>query len=418
MRASNALLPTQGFLVEQLLAPQQARTAFFARAPLAPLGVQRVTLENASGRFLARDVLADCDYPSVSRSAMDGFAIRSSEAPGTFLITGEVAMGRLAAQEVPPGGAMRIPTGGALPPGADAVIPIEDVLPSGHRIEIIRAVNPGECLTPIASDMKTGEKVLCRGQVLGAAEIGVMATLGVTQVPVYRRPVFGILSCGDELIEPSKKALPGEIRDSNRYAIGVALQGMGVDVRHFPTVADRAQEVRNTLRSAVEDCDGVILTGGSSVGEKDLTPRVITELGAPGVIVHGLRVKPGKPTVLAAIGEKPVFGLPGNPASALIILEAVLRPLIDAMTGNASRPRVIAATAEEVFSGRSGWTWFAPVAVRSQGFQYMARPLLIRSAFASLLARAGGFVTLGENHGTTEIGELVYVTPFSTGGRW
>lgn len=418
MRASNALLPIRGFLAEQLLAPQQARTAFLARVPLAPLGVELATLHNATGRILAEDVRADCDYPSIPRSTMDGFAIHSCDVPGSLRVFGEVAMGQLPTQEVPAHGALRIPTGGALPPGADAVIPVEDVVQSSERIDVRKVVNSGDCLTPVGCDMKKGEHILCRGRALGAAEIGVLATLGITDVPVYRRPVFGVLSSGDELIDPAEKPLPGQIRDSNRYAVAAALRAMGVDARHFPTVADRPEELRRALEHAVEHCDGVILTGGSSVGDKDLTPRVIAQLGTPGVIVHGLRVKPGKPTVLAAIGDKPIFGLPGNPASASIILEAVLHPLIAAVTGDSSRSPLIAARAQESFSARPGWTWFVPVSLRGEGTQLVACPLPIRSSFTSLLSRAGGFVTLGEDHGTTGVGEFVYITPFLSGGRW
>ena len=349
---------------------------------------------------------------------MDGFAIRAGDAPGVFAIVGEVLMGRQSIQPVTAGGAMRIPTGGTLPLGADAVVPIEDVKQAGERIEIGKTVTAGDCVTPAGADMKSGDTILRRGRELGAAEIGVLATLGIIAVRVYRRPIFGVLSSGDELIEPSQMPSPGEIRDSNRFAVAAALQAMGVDARHYPTAADRPDALRSVLENAVRDCDGVVLTGGSSVGERDFTPRIVAELGSPGVLVHGLRVKPGKPTVLAAIGDKPIFGLPGNPVSALMILEAVLRPLIAALTGDAWAPPAIPARAEEIFRGCPGWTWFVPVGVRREGFDVVARPLPIRSALSSLLTSAAGFVTLGENHGSTAVGDLVYITPFSSGGRW
>ncbi len=418
MRTTNALLPSKGFITQELLAPEQAHIAYLARVPLAPLGVELVALPNAPRRVLAETVYADADYPSVARSTMDGFAIRSRDVPGTLRVAGEVMMGRLWTDELPAHGALRIDTGGALPKGADAVIPIENVRTSGDWIEVDNAAQQGDYLTPVGSDMKNGEQILHCGRALGAAEVGVLATLGVIEVPVYRRPVFGVLSSGDELTDCSQQPAAGKIRDSNRYAVAAALDAMGVQAMHFPTVRDRADELASMLATALAQCDGAVLTGGSSVGEKDLTPRMIAALGSPGVVVHGLRVKPGKPTVLAAIGKKPVFGLPGNPVSALIILEAVVGPLIRRLTGNASVTPGIPARAVQAFSGRIGWTWFVPVCVQRDGPQYTARPLVIRSAFTSLLSRASGFVTLAENHGTTPVGELVEVMPFSSGGQW
>jgi len=175
--------------------------------------------------------------------------------------------------------------------------------------------------------------------------------------------------------------------------------------------------LRAMLAAALEECDGVILTGGSSVGMRDLTPQALASLGAPGVVVHGLRVKPGKPTVLGAIGSKPVIGLPGNPASSLTILEAVARPIVVAATGErAGAPVVLEATAAANFHGREGWTWYVPVRLRNEAGRLFAEPLAIRSSHTTLLARAAGFATIGESPAQVEAGSQIRVTLFSSGG--
>ena len=329
-----------GFQTDALLAPEQAQRRYFELAHLRAPQTEFVALERAFGRILAQDALADAQYPAAPRSAMDGFAVRAAETPGRLRIAGSVRMGHPWDGELPPGSAVRIPTGGVVPAEADAVVPIEDAVESGEEVTIAAAVPVGDCVTPAGSDMRAGELLLKAGRRIGGAEFGLLATLGVTSVPVYRKPVVAVLSSGDELVDAASVPGPGQIRDSNRWAIAGTLEALGAVVRHVPTAPDEPAHLEALLREAVAACDAVVLTGGSSVGEKDLTPRIVQRLGHPGVLVHGLRVKPGKPTVLAAIDGKPVIGLPGNPASALMILEAVAAPAIRAIAGGGARPAV------------------------------------------------------------------------------
>jgi molybdenum cofactor synthesis domain-containing protein len=406
-----------GFDESRLLAPSQAIVAYFARATIGPVGIEAVALGAAHGRVLAEASVAREDHPSHRRSMMDGFAVASAEGAGRRRIAGEVLMGRPPPHALEAGTAMRVPTGGALPDGADTVVPQEDVAIEGDTIVLPEAIEAGEFVSQPGEDVRAGEAVLPAGRRLGGPELGVLATLGITSVPVFKRPRIGIVSTGDELVEPHERPGIGQVRDSNRYAIAASLAAFGAEVVQLPRALDTPEALRAVMRAALESCDALITTGGSSVGARDLVPDIVAEMGAPGAIVHGLRVKPGKPTLLAAAGAKPVIGLPGNPTSSLMILEAIVRPIVTALTGErGARPTTLAAVALAPFAGRAGWTWFVPTRLRLAGGRLQAEPLRIRSAQTSLLARASGYATIGEDPAHVAAGEIVNVTLFSAGG--
>jgi molybdopterin molybdotransferase len=408
-----------GFDESRLLAPEQAVIAYLSRAAIGPAGIERVPLEFASGRILAEDAVAAEDHPLHPRSTMDGFAFAStSGGAGVRLqVVGEVLMGHAPPRGLERGEAMRVPTGGAIPAGADAVVPQEDVDLDGEGLFLREAGRPGDFITRQADDVKAGERVLEAGRRLGGPELGVLATLGITYPALYRRPRVAIVSTGDELVDADAVPGIGQVRDSNRYAIAGALAAFGAEPVQWPRAADTLDALRSAVRGALAAHDAVVTTGGSSVGARDLVPQVVAELGAPGAIVHGLRVKPGKPTLLAAVGPKPVIGLPGNPASSLMILEAVVRPLVAALTGERGfRPIVLEAVARTPFKGRPGWTWYVPARLHLSGAQLEAEALQIRSAQTSLLARASGYAAIGENSAPIATGEMVRVTLFSCGG--
>jgi len=411
MRALQSDLQTTGFRNEELLAPEQALTLFFARAQLLERRTEIVPLEAAAGRVLARPAISTADYPAVARSAMDGFAARARETPGTLRIEGEIQMGQTWAGELGTQSAIRIPTGGALPAGADCVVPIEDAKIEDGLVRLAES-SPGAHIVPAASDMRAGETVLEEGRRIGGAELGVLAALGIAEVAVYAVPVFGIVSSGDEIVDVRAEPGPAQVRDSNRWALAAALARLGAAAKHYPIAPDGEAEYGRILQTAVAECDGVILTGGSSVGLRDLTPRLVDRCGPPGVIVHGLRVKPGKPALLASAHGKPVIGLPGNPTSALIILEAVVWTIVAQCAGAVPvRPEVQAVLASPVRK-RLGWTQYVPVRLEETGGLCKAFPLDMHSASVSLLARASGFLTLGETVESAAAGETVTAMRF------
>jgi molybdopterin molybdotransferase len=415
MQFVNPVLPESGFAVERLLPPGQAMVAYFARVAVTPPAIERVALEDALGRFLAEEIHADADYPSTARSLMDGFAVRAAETPGEFTIEETVRMGDAPSRTLSAGCVAPIPTGGALPPGADAVVPIEDARVTGETVIIKSAASPGENVGERGGDMRRGERVLAARRRIRAPEIGVLATLGVTAVPVYRRPVVAVLSSGDELVDVAERPGPGEIRDSNRYAAAASLRAMGAQPRHYPILRDEAAEFELALRRAIDECDAVAVTGGSSVGERDRLPHAVAAIARPGVVVHGLRVKPGKPTLLGADGGKPILGLPGNPTSALMMLEAVAAPIVGALVGGCVLPAAVPARLAEAVRSRAGWTWYIPVALEEDGGLLRAHPLTLRSFSVSLTARADGYIVMDERDDEWPPGKDVTVIKFLEG---
>ena len=415
MQSVNPLLPETGFTFERLLPPRQAIVAFLTRVAIPRPSSELVALDEAPGRVLAEAIVADDDYPAAPRSLMDGFALRAQAAPGTFEIVEDVRMGGAPIHAVSDRLASRIPTGGVLPAGADAVVPVEEVRAVDGRIVVGAPVAAGENVAERGGDMRCGETVLPAGRRIRAPQIGVLATLGRTTVPVYRRPVIALFSSGDELIDPGQRPRPGQIRDSNRHAVAASLRAMGASPRHYPTLRDEAPEFESAIAAAIAECDAVVVTGGSSVGERDRLPRAVAAIADPGVVVHGLRVKPGKPTLFGAHGGKPIVGLPGNPTSALMMLEAVALPIVAALAGAPLAAPSLQASLAGPSRSRRDWTWYVPVRLEDDGGLPLAHPLALRSFSVSLTARADGYIVMEERDEEWEAGALVTVHRFLGG---
>jgi molybdopterin molybdotransferase len=291
-------------------------------------------------RVLAADLVASVDLPPFERSAVDGWAVRAADVAAASVASpvrlhhaGEVRMGAPADAAVLPGFAARVPTGGALPDGADAVIMQEHVTAETLGVVVRRPVRAGDNVVGRGIDVRAGEVVLRRGRRLRPADLGVLAGQGWTRVPVAVQPRVAIVATGDEVVAPSAPLAVGEVRDMNSFALAGAVQEAGGAPAVLGIVRDDRDTLEEILRRACRDHDVVLVSGGSSVGERDVAPDVIASLGPPGVLVHGIAVRPGKPTLLAAAGDVPVIGLPGNPVSALVIFDLFVRPVVGAMLG-------------------------------------------------------------------------------------
>ncbi len=402
-------------MAERLLPPRQAIVAFFARVTISPPQTELIALDEAPGRVLAEPIAADQDYPNAYRSAMDGFALRACETPGAFDIVQEVRMGTAPAASIAPSCACRIPTGGVLAQGTDSVVPVEETRVVQNRLVVDTTVTTGANVVERGADMQRGDIVLQASRRIRAPQMGLLATLGVTAVPVYRRPVVAVFSSGDELVDPGRTPSLGQIRDSNRYAVAASLRAMGAEPRHYPTLRDEQSDFESALAAALAECDAVVVTGGSSVGERDRLPHAVAAIADPGIVVHGLRVKPGKPTLFGANAGKPIIGLPGNPMSALLMLEAVAAPIIAALVGAPIVAPTLQARLAAPARSRADWTWYIPVRLRHEGGAPFADPLPVRSFSVSLAARADGFVVMEERDEEWPAGTLVSVLSFLGG---
>lgn len=315
----------------------------------APLGIENVPLMSAPGRYLAQDVLADADLPGLPRSSVDGYAVIASDAATDLRVLGEVTAGRLGDAPVTPGSAVRIMTGGSLPEGTDAVVMFEDVEEVDGRAILQHKPRRGENVHPPGMDLSAGQTVLCRGRRIGPAEIGLLATVGRVQVPVFRAPRVGVLATGDELVDPDQTPPPGSIRDSNRFAVMTAVQDAGAEVVFQAHVLDDEASLERSMREALAGADVLITSGGVSMGTRDLIKPLLESLAT--IQFGRVSFKPGKPLTFATTAEgKLCFGLPGFPVSSLITFEVFVRPALLKMCGADQwvRPRVEAVLAHDL----------------------------------------------------------------------
>ncbi|MHB8642556.1 MAG: molybdopterin molybdotransferase MoeA [Gaiellaceae bacterium] len=314
-----------------LLTIDEALAAIFER--VTPVAAERVEVEQADGRVLAEDARATVDLPPFPSSAMDGFAVRAADTPGTLPVVEQIPAGRPAPRALAPGEAMAISTGGVVPDGADAVIPVEYVVQYDNDVEISGAAAVGIHVRPRGGDVAAGELVLAAGTRLGPAQVGALAAAGIAEAVVARRPRVAIVSTGSELQRPGEPLRPGQIYDANAVMLAAALRSTGADVVTLTAVADDEPAQRATLERGLE-ADVLVSSGGVSVGPHDLVRRIEAELGVEEVFWR-VAVKPGKPLAFGVRDGTLVFGLPGNPVSALVCCELFVRPALLALQGAA-----------------------------------------------------------------------------------
>jgi molybdopterin molybdotransferase len=315
--------------VGALLSIEEAQRLILER--VKPLGPEQIALEDAAGRVTASPALAGVDLPPFDSSAMDGFALRSDDTPGTLPVVARIAAGRPADRRLEAGEAMAIATGGAVPPGADAVIPLEYVVDHGNSIEIKDRVEVGSNVRPRGGDVQRGAVVVEAGARLGAAQLGALAAAGIADISCARRPRAAVLATGSELRRPGEELAPGEIYDANGVLLATQLQSAGAEVERLDSIVDDEAAHRAALEDGV-GADVLVTSGGVSVGPHDLVRSVGRELGIEEVF-WGVAAKPGKPLWFGVRDRSLVFGLPGNPVSTLVCFELFVRPALEALQG-------------------------------------------------------------------------------------
>lgn len=400
-----------------LLPPQEGLELLLSQLRMTT-GVEEVQTSQALGRVTSHAVMAPHPLPAFPRATVDGYALRAADTfgasdslPAYLRLIGEVPMGADAGFSLEPHTCALIHTGGMLPQGSDAVVMVEHTQGSRpEEVEVLRACAPGENVLKVGEDVQEGELILPPGVRLRPAEIGGLMALGLTSVQVRRPPKLGILSSGDEVVAPEIEPGPGQVRDVNAYTLSaLALHAGGAPVR-YGIVPDQAKALRTVAQKALEECDVVVITAGSSASTRDLTAEVIHSLGAPGVLVHGVNVRPGKPTILAACDGKAVIGLPGNPVSALVIAWLFVVPVIENLLGltRRLRPQVRARLAINLSSqaGREDWI---PVRLDYSQRQPVADPVFSKSNLIFGLARADGLVRIPPDATGLAAGEEVDV---------
>jgi len=387
-----------------LLTPQEAKERFARAYTPRPRGSEHVPLAEAYGRVLAQDATAREDLPPFDRSTVDGFAVRAADVAGAGLesraalrLVGEVQMGATAAVPVRAGETVRLPTGGMLPEGADAVVMLEDVEERDGEIAVGRPARPGDNVIRRAEDVRRGDLALRSGTRLRPQDVGLLAAIGVTQVPVFVRPRVTILATGDEIVAAERAPEGGQVRDVNSYTLAALVRQEGGEPRAGGIVADVYETLLAALRGARRDADLVLVSGGSSVGAKDAVARAIGELGRPGVIVHGVSIKPGKPTILALVDGTPIIGLPGHPVSGMVIFDVFVRDMLRGLAGRAdARPfgRVVRARLMHPIPSAGVREDHIRVFLEQRDGEMRAVPVLGKSGIITTMTRADGIVVV------------------------
>jgi molybdopterin molybdotransferase len=388
-----------------LLPPEAAIEVFIEAIPkdrnAAP---EKVPTEEALDRILFETITAPHPLPPFNRSTVDGYALRARDTfganpglPAYLDIAGEVEMGKPAGQNLEAGQAIVVHTGGMIPRGSDAVVMLEDTqLAREGEVEILRAVAVGENVIQEGEDVKTGDPIFQSGQRLRPQEIGGLMAFGLTQVQVARRPRVGILSTGDEVIPPNTTPQHGQVRDINSYTLSALVARAGGEPIRRGIVPDRRQELEKAAKKAQQEDDILVITAGSSVSARDITAEVIASLGTPGVLVHGVSIKPGKPTILAVADGMPTIGLPGNPVSALISAGLFLVPVIHRLLGveqNTLKASLSAELSVNIAS-QTGREDYLPVRIVNAAEGLIAEPVYGRSNLIFTLVRADGLVRI------------------------
>ena len=388
-----------------------------------PVGTEVVALREASGRVLAAPFVATEDLPVHARSVMDGYAVRAADvaaateqAPAVLRVAGAVPMGATFGGTVGAGQAVGISTGGFLPDGAEAVVMIEHTRARGDgAVAIGRAVTAGTNVIQRGEDVASGAALIPAGRRLRPQDIAALATFGAASVSVYRRPRIAVLSTGNELCAVDATPAPGQVRDVNEWVLGAQVELCGAVATYGGVVRDDEAELAATIARLLPAHDAVILAGGSSVGVKDVSGTVMGRLDAPGVLFHGIDIRPGKPTIFARVGAKPVIGMPGFPTSSMVVFDAFVRPLVWRMGGEIDRdpwPCSVRARLARAVPSLAGREDYVRVRLFARDGETWAEPLPGGSSAISNLVYADGMVRVEAARAEVPAGEWVGVATF------
>ena len=386
--------------------------------------IETVPINEALGRITAQDINAPEHLPPYDRSTMDGYAVISSDTfgasqsmPSYLNVTGEVMMGEVPDLSLTSGNCIKIPTGGILPDGADAVMMFEHTVPIDElMIEIVKGIGSGSNVIRKGDDISIGDLAVTKHTRLRSQDLGLLAGLGITEVSVFKKIRVGILSTGDEIIDHSQPLLPGKIRNINSITLGSSAQQQGALIKDYGIVSDDETTFFSTVEKSVAENNLVLFSGGSSVGMKDLGAQAIARLGSPGVLVHGVALKPGKPIIIGCCGNTPIFGLPGHPVSAAVCFDLFVKPVIHYLSGLKDSDPLPAASITAILkrsiNSAAGRLDLVRVRLSNSNGEYHAFPVLGRSGAISTLSRAHGFFMISEDIQGLQEGNLVEVYPY------
>jgi molybdopterin molybdotransferase len=401
-----------------LAPPDEARAILFEHLPVKVQAETIPTIE-ALGRVTAAPTRSPMALPAFPRTTVDGYAVRAADTlgaseslPAYLSVVGEVPMGKAAAVEVGPGQAAVVHTGGMIPPGADAAVMIERTQKLDERdIEVLRAVAVGENIINVGEDIQTGDAILPAGRLLRPQDIGGLLAVGLTQVSVSRRPRVALITTGDEVIPPDQPLGPGQVRDINTFTLAGLVQQAGGEPWALGIIPDHFEALQAAAQRALAEADVVVMSAGSSVSVRDMTGEVINQLGQPGVLVHGISFRPGKPTVLAVCDGKPVFGLPGNPVSAMVVFGLLVTPTLWRWQGLSypPEPRTVSARLAKNVASVAGREDRVQVRLEQRDDGLWAEPVFGASNLIFTLVKADGMIKIPLDKTGLTTGERVEV---------
>jgi molybdopterin molybdotransferase len=397
-------------------------TVLSYRTKFPRVGIEPVQLPETVGRVLAEDIIADDDLPDFPRAIVDGYAVQgastfgSSEGnPAYLTVTGSITMGESPELTIGPGQAAQIATGGMLPRGADCVVMIEhtDAIDDA-AIEVYRSVAPGQNMIAIGEDIQKKARVIKQGQIIRPQEAGLLAALGKQKVAVYQKPVIGIISTGDEIVPVEETPGLGQIRDINTYTLSGLIRQAGATAVTYGIIRDNFKNLFEKCKRALDRCHMVLISGGSSVGTRDFTVEVLSALQDAEILVHGISISPGKPTILAKVQSRAFWGMPGHVVSAMIVFSRIVKPFIEHISGRSDGKRNalrLQAKLSRNVASTQGRVDFIRVQLRLDGGQLWADPVLGKSGLISTMVNADGLIEIDINTEGLEKGDAVEIIP-------